>query len=154
MDRTMELAEEFGTSVVFTTDPVEAATGANIVVTDTWISMGQVIATVTAHMYMVAISSLYSNLKKMSSFINTLYSISYITQEEESAKRIKDFDGYQVTEQLMSHASDDAIFMHCLPRHPEEVDDKVFYSDKSVVFDEAENRMWTVMAVFVALLGK
>lgn len=115
MVRTQELADEFGTSIMYTTDPVAAVSGANIVVTDTWISMGQ---------------------------------------EEESAKRLKDFDGYEVNKELMQHASSDAIFMHCLPRHPEEVSDEVFYSDQSVVFDEAENRMWTVMAVFISLLGK
>ena len=42
---------------------------------------------------------------------------------------------------------------HCLPRHPEEVDDDVFYSPNSVVFDEAENRMYTVMAVMLSMLG-
>ena len=47
-----------------------------------------------------------------------------------------------------------AVFLHCLPRHPEEVTDEVFYSDQSLVFPEAENRMWTVMAVMAAQLGK
>jgi ornithine carbamoyltransferase len=55
---------------------------------------------------------------------------------------------------LMSHADPSAVFLHCLPRHKEEVADEVFYSDKSLVFDEAENRMWTVMAVMSAQLGK
>jgi len=61
-------------------------------------------------------------------------------QEEESAKRLKDFAGYQITDELLKGAAKDAIFMHCLPRHNEEVDDAVFYGDKSVVFQEAENR--------------
>ena len=61
-------------------------------------------------------------------------------QEEESAKRLKDFAGYQITDELLKGAAKDAIFMHCLPRHKEEVDDAVFYGDKSVVFQEAENR--------------
>ena len=43
--------------------------------------------------------------------------------------------------------------MHCLPRHKEEVDDAVFYSERSVVFPEAENRMWTVMALMQSMLG-
>ncbi|CBN76155.1 ornithine transcarbamoylase [Ectocarpus siliculosus] len=73
-------------------------------------------------------------------------------QEEEAAKRIKDYEGYQVTDELMSLAADDAIFMHCLPRHKEEVDDAVFYSERSVVFPEAENRMWTVMALMQSML--
>ncbi|CAM9784425.1 unnamed protein product [Sphacelaria rigidula] len=75
-------------------------------------------------------------------------------QEEEAAKRIKDYEGYQVTEALMNKAQDDAVFLHCLPRHKEEVDDEVFYSERSLVFPEAENRMWTVMALMQSLLGK
>jgi ornithine carbamoyltransferase len=60
----------------------------------------------------------------------------------------------QVTTELMAKAAADCIFMHCLPRHKQEVNDEVFYSDKSVVFQEAENRMWTVMAVMLSMLGK
>jgi len=75
-------------------------------------------------------------------------------QEDEYAKRVAEFDGYQVDNQLMAHADPSAVFLHCLPRHPEEVADEVFYSDKSLVFPEAENRMWTVMAVMAAQLGK
>jgi ornithine carbamoyltransferase len=75
-------------------------------------------------------------------------------QEEEAAKRKIDFKGYQVNDTLMKHASKDAVFLHCLPRKPEEVSDEVFYSSKSLVFPEAENRMWTVMAVTLELLGK
>ena len=55
---------------------------------------------------------------------------------------------------MMARAAPGAVFLHCLPRHPEEVSDEVFYSDASVVFQEAENRMWTVMAVMLAQLGK
>ncbi|BGP40800.1 ornithine carbamoyltransferase [Rhodotorula kratochvilovae] len=77
-------------------------------------------------------------------------------QEEEAAKRMKDFAGYQVTNDLLKRggAASDAIFMHCLPRHKEEVDDDVFYGDKSVVFQEAENRKWTALAAFDAFFGK
>lgn len=75
-------------------------------------------------------------------------------QEDEYQKRVKEFDGYQVNASLMSHANKDAVFLHCLPRHPEEVSDDVFYSKQSLVFPEAENRMWTVMAVMAAQLGK
>ncbi len=45
------------------------------------------------------------------------------------------------------------MFMHCLPRHQEEVTDEVFYGKQSVVFPEAENRMWTVMAVALSMLS-
>jgi ornithine carbamoyltransferase len=75
-------------------------------------------------------------------------------QEEEYAKRVAEFDGYQVNTTLMSHADPNAVFLHCLPRHQEEVSDDVFYSPQSLVFPEAENRMWTVMAVMAAQLGK
>ena len=42
---------------------------------------------------------------------------------------------------MMAAASPDAVFLHCLPRHPEEVSDEVFYSKQSLVFQEAENRL-------------
>ncbi|GLD98963.1 hypothetical protein PINS_up007681 [Pythium insidiosum] len=75
-------------------------------------------------------------------------------QESEKQKRLDAFAGYQVTTKMLENAADDHVFLHCLPRHEEEVDDEVFYSKKSLVFDEAENRLWTVMAVYAALLGK
>ncbi len=88
-----------------TTVPEEAIKGAYILVTDTWVSMGQ---------------------------------------EEETQKRLKDFTGYRITNELAARggANPDWKFMHCLPRHPEEVADEVFYSDRSLVFPEAENRVW------------
>ncbi|KAI8579505.1 hypothetical protein K450DRAFT_241298 [Umbelopsis ramanniana AG] len=77
-------------------------------------------------------------------------------QEEEKAKRLAEFAGYQVTMDLAKRggAKPDWIFMHCLPRKPEEVDDEVFYSDRSLVFPEAENRKWTILAVLDSLLVK
>jgi ornithine carbamoyltransferase len=75
-------------------------------------------------------------------------------QEEEAAKRLKEFEGYQVNNALMAKADPNAVFLHCLPRHQEEVHDEVFYGKQSIVFPEAENRMWTVMAVMAAQLGK
>lgn len=75
-------------------------------------------------------------------------------QEDEYQKRVEEFDGYQVNQEMMDRTSNKAVFLHCLPRHPEEVSDDVFYSKNSLVFDEAENRMWTVMAVMLAQLGK
>lgn len=47
--------------------------------------------------------------------------------------------------QTGSVAKPDWIFLHCLPRKKEEVDDEVFYSSRSLVFQEAENRKWTIM---------
>ena len=43
-------------------------------------------------------------------------------------------------------------FMHCLPRYIYEVDDEVFESERSLVYDEAENRKYTVMAVYELLM--
>ncbi|MCH8907534.1 MAG: ornithine carbamoyltransferase [Candidatus Heimdallarchaeota archaeon] len=109
-----EQAVENNTSLLLTTDPNEAVTGAHIIVTDTWVSMGQ---------------------------------------DSEAKKRIIDFEGYQITMNMLATADPDWKFMHCLPRKPNEVDDEVFYSDRSVVWDEAENRMYTVMATTLSLLG-
>jgi ornithine carbamoyltransferase len=88
--------------------PEEAIKNADLIVTDTWTSMGQ---------------------------------------EAESAKRLKAFAGYQVTNKLAKRggAKPDWKFMHCLPRHPEEVADEVFYSPRSLVFPEAENRLWAAI---------
>jgi ornithine carbamoyltransferase len=100
-----DLADRYGTGSAFEVlrDPVAAVTGADVVVTDTWASMGQ---------------------------------------EEEHARRLYDFADYTVDEALMAHADAAAIFMHCLPAHRgEEVADEVIDSVRSVVFDEAENRL-------------
>ncbi|KAL7445388.1 hypothetical protein ACHAXH_008037 [Discostella pseudostelligera] len=116
LETTRRLGSENGAKDVFTTTVAsEAVQGSDVVVTDTWVSMGQ---------------------------------------EAEYAKRVKEFDGYQVNATLMKQANPGAVFLHCLPRHPEEVSDEVFYSEQSLVFPEAENRMWTVMAVMAAQLGK
>jgi ornithine carbamoyltransferase len=65
-------------------------------------------------------------------------------QEAEKKQRLQDFAGFQVTMDLMRKAGarPDWKFMHCLPRKAEEVNDEVFYSDRSLVFPEAENRKW------------
>jgi ornithine carbamoyltransferase len=74
-------------------------------------------------------------------------------QEEESAKREADFKGYQVNEDLFSHAAPDAIFMHCLPAHRGlEVSEGVIDSPRSVVYDQAENRLHVQKAVLHSLL--
>nr|XP_060626153.1 ornithine transcarbamylase, mitochondrial isoform X3 [Anolis sagrei ordinatus] len=106
-------SRKYCTKLFITTNPLEAANGANVLITDTWISMGQ---------------------------------------EEEKQKRLKTFHGYQITMETCKVAAPDWTFLHCLPRKPEEVDDEVFYSPQSLVFQEAENRKWTIMAVMVSLL--
>ncbi|KAI2473399.1 ornithine carbamoyltransferase precursor-like protein [Annulohypoxylon bovei var. microspora] len=75
-------------------------------------------------------------------------------QEEETQKRLTDFAGFQVTNDLAKRggAKDNWKFMHCLPRHREEVEDAVFYSDRSIVFSEAENRLWAAVAVLEAFV--
>ncbi len=86
-------------------------------------------------------------------------------------ERIDRLSYYQVNRELIKHAKDDYLFMHCLPAFHDlntkvakeiekkygikemEVTDEVFRSKNSVVFDEAENRMHTIKAVMVATLG-
>lgn len=71
----------------------------------------------------------------------------------EEGKKISVFKSYQVNSELMSHAADDAVFMHCLPAHRgQEVTDKVIDSDRSIVFDQAENRMHTQKALLHELI--
>ena len=87
-------------------------------------------------------------------------------------KRIKVLTPYKVTKKVMENASENAIFLHCLPSFHDlkttigkqmgerfgiedmEVTDEVFESEQSKVFDEAENRMHTIKAVMVATLGE
>ena len=101
--------------LIETTVPEEAVRNADILVTDTWVSMGQ---------------------------------------EEETAKRLKAFEGFQITSELAKRggAKETWSFMHCLPRHPDEVSDEVFYGPRSVVFREAENRKWAAIGEWLLLL--
>jgi ornithine carbamoyltransferase len=91
--------------------PEEAIQDADILVTDTWVSMGQ---------------------------------------EAEKVERMRAFDGYQITNELAKRggAKEGWKFMHCLPRHPEEVADEVFYGPRSLVFQEGENRLWAAICKF------
>jgi ornithine carbamoyltransferase len=100
-------------NILITNDPVEAITDADVVVTDTFISMGQ---------------------------------------EHEKEAKLKHFQGYEVNGNLIKHANPNYIFMHCLPRHQEEVTDEIFYGPHSVVFEEAENRLYTMAAVLKSIL--
>ena len=75
-------------------------------------------------------------------------------QEEEQALREKAFARYQVDNQLMKAAADDALFMHCLPAHRgEEVAAEVIDGPQSVVWDEAENRLHAQKALLEHLLS-
>ncbi|MFI5106515.1 MAG: hypothetical protein ACHP79_16450, partial [Terriglobales bacterium] len=75
-------------------------------------------------------------------------------QEGEAAKRRREFKDFQVNRALMKHAKPGAVVMHCLPAHRgEEVTAGVIDSPKSIVFDQAENRMHIQKAILLLLLG-
>ena len=126
------IAQATGGSVTLTDSVEEGARDANVVYTDIWVSMGE--------------------------------------PEELWAERIKLLSPYQVNAAVMERAASDAIFMHCLPSFHDtkttigadiadkfgidemEVTDEVFESTRSVVFDEAENRMHSIKAIMYATL--
>ncbi len=69
-------------------------------------------------------------------------------QEAETTQRLKDFQGYQVNPELMEKAKPQARFMHDMPAHPgEEVSEDMLSHPSSVVYQQAENRMWAQMAL-------
>jgi ornithine carbamoyltransferase len=111
----IELAETLGAAPTLTGDPRGAASGARVLYTDVWASMGQ---------------------------------------EDEAEDRRKKFAFYQVNEELMTLAGNDAIFLHCLPAHRgEEVTTRVIDGPQSRVFDQAENRLHAQKALLYLLLG-
>lgn len=76
-------------------------------------------------------------------------------QKDEAEERKKLFRGFQVDEELMAATGKQSLFMHCLPvERGLETVDSVVESEKSVVFDEAENRMHTQNAILLKLFGK
>ncbi|MBO9474176.1 ornithine carbamoyltransferase [Shimia sp. R10_1] len=106
----IEEARAKGVKVEIERDPVKAVQGADLVVTDTWVSMHDAVST--------------------------------------RERRHNQLRPYQVNEELMRHAADDALFMHCLPAHRnEEATDAVMDGPASVIFDEAENRLHAQKAV-------
>ena len=132
IDECMRIAEKTGATLRFEEDTDIALAGANVVYTDVWVSMGE--------------------------------------PYEVWAERINDLSPYAVTSEIMSKAAENAVFMHCLPSYHDlkttigkevgdkfgrdfmEVSDEVFESEKSIVFEEAENRMHTIKAVMAATL--
>jgi ornithine carbamoyltransferase len=76
-----------------------------------------------------------------------------IGDETEAEQRRAELAAYRVDADLLSHAADRAIVLHCLPAHPgEEITDDVLYGDRSVVFDEAENRLHAQKALLELLV--
>lgn len=126
-------AKESGATITLTENVEEGTKGADIIYTDVWVSMGE--------------------------------------PAEVWEERIRELSPYKVTTKVMENAGSQAIFMHCLPAFHDlkttigkemgerfqlkelEVEDTVFESTQSVVFDEAENRMHTIKAVMAATLG-
>ena len=127
-----KIAEKTGATITLTDDADKAAKNADVIYTDVWVSMGEPLS---------------------------------VWQE-----RINDLAPYQVNKKVMDAAKKTAVFMHCLPsfhdlkteigkemgekfdRTEMEVTDEVFESERSVVFDEAENRMHTIKAVMLSTL--
>jgi len=73
-------------------------------------------------------------------------------QEDEKEQKVKEFEGYMVDNAMMNIADDKAIFLHCLPAYRGyEVSEEVFESEKSLVFQEAENRLHAQKGVMVWL---
>ena len=132
IDKCREFAAESGSELRFIEDPMEATKGANVIYTDVWVSMGEPV--------------------------------------EVWEERINALLPYQVNTKLMDNAADNVVFMHCLPAYHDhktavgreigerfgldamEVTDEVFESSRSIVFDEAENRMHTIKAIIYATL--
>ncbi|MEK5379663.1 ornithine carbamoyltransferase [Niallia sp. FSL W8-0635] len=74
-------------------------------------------------------------------------------QEEENEQRLKDFQGFQVNAELVKHAKEDYIFLHCLPAHrEEEVTTEIIDGNHSYVFQQAGNRLHAQKALLVEIL--
>jgi ornithine carbamoyltransferase len=107
------IAEKTGGSISVHGEPVAAIADADVVITDTWISMGQ---------------------------------------EDEKEQRLRDFAGYTIDETLFAKAKPDAIFMHCLPAYRGyEVSAEILDGPRSVIWDEAENRLHAQKALMAWL---
>jgi ornithine carbamoyltransferase len=75
-------------------------------------------------------------------------------QEDSAESRVPIFQAYQVNEQLMGHANEKAIVLHCLPAHRgEEITDEVMEGSRSLIWDQAENRLHAQKALLACLLG-
>ena len=86
---------------------------------------------------------------------DVVYTDVFISMGEEHMKdKMASFNGFQVNEKLVSHMNDEWKFMHCLPAHRgDEVTDWVMDHKNSIVFDQAENRMWAQMSLLAYLVS-
>ena len=87
---------------------------------------------------------------------DVVYTDVWVSMGEEKIRdqKMKEFSGMQVNDALLSHAKKTAVVMHCLPAHRgEEITDSIMESKRSVVFDQAENRMHVQKAVLLHLSG-
>jgi ornithine carbamoyltransferase len=110
----LEACRALGGHVTLTPDPREAIEGADVIYTDTWISMGQ---------------------------------------EVDREQRLEAFQRYQLNETLLGFAPSGALVMHCLPAHRgEEITDAVLDGPRSVIFDQAENRLHAQKGIIIHLL--
>jgi ornithine carbamoyltransferase len=103
-----------------------------------------------------AIIEITNDPEKAATGANAIYTDVWASmgQETEAAERARIFAPYQVNQQLFHLAAPDAFFMHCLPAHRgEEVTADVIDSPRSIVFDQAENRMHVQKAILLMLLG-
>lgn len=113
VDLAKSYAKQFGQEVLITSDPSEAVAGADVVATDTWVSMGM---------------------------------------EAEAEQRVKLFADFSVTEELFAKANQGAVFLHCLPAYRGyEVSAEVIDGPRSLVWQEAENRLHAQKALMVFL---
>ena len=87
---------------------------------------------------------------------HVVYTDVFISMGEEHLKdKIASFDGFQVNEKLVDNMDDNWKFMHCLPAHRgDEVTDWVMDHEHSIVFDQAENRMWAQMSLLAYLVSE
>ena len=87
---------------------------------------------------------------------HVVYTDVFISMGEEDMKdKMAAFDGYQVNEKMVAHMDEQWSFMHCLPAHRgEEVTDWVMDHEQSIVFDQAENRMWAQMSLLTYLVNQ
>ncbi|HVT88305.1 MAG TPA: ornithine carbamoyltransferase [Tepidisphaeraceae bacterium] len=75
-------------------------------------------------------------------------------QEKEKAKRLKDFQGYQINEQLLAEAPKQAVVLHCLPAYRDmEISDGVIEGKQSLIFPQAENRLHFQKGLLAVLMG-